>query len=98
MFQIHQMSRHRPRRRSGAGDTLWLSMLVERFEKLSQADLRAVPCEERALLAVKAQLAGPALHRDAVADQTTECSIEPGRSSSEPSQTDHSQTDHSPAS
>jgi hypothetical protein len=88
MFQFRQMSRHPHRRRSGAGDALWLSMLVERFEMISQTDVGAVPCEERALLAVKAQLARPALHRDAVADRTTVCSIEPGWSGSEPSQTD----------
>lgn len=62
MFQLEQMSQ-RPQR-SDASDASWLAMLVDRFEQASRPDLRAVPCEEWVLEALKAQLARPTLPRD----------------------------------
>jgi hypothetical protein len=63
MLQFQPISQHPRQWRSGTGDTSWLSMLVDRFEKTSQTDLRAVPCEEPVLLALMAQLARPASPR-----------------------------------
>jgi hypothetical protein len=59
MFQLQPMSKHQ--RQWRAGDTSWLSMLVDRFEKTCQSDLGAVPCDEPVLLALKSHLARPAL-------------------------------------
>jgi hypothetical protein len=59
MFRYHQIFLHPRPRRSSAGDNLWLSMLIDRFEKISQTDLGAVACGEPILLALKAQLARP---------------------------------------
>jgi len=39
---------------------LWLSMLVDAMEKFSRPELRAVPCDQSTLAAVRAQLARPA--------------------------------------
>jgi hypothetical protein len=59
MYQ--QQSPQLPRQwHSGEIDTAWLSMLVDCFEKISQTDLRAVPCDLSILLALKARLAQPA--------------------------------------
>jgi hypothetical protein len=60
MFQFQPISQSPRRWRSGTGDASWLSRLVARFEKISQADVRAVPCDEPVLLALKAHLARPA--------------------------------------
>jgi hypothetical protein len=64
MFQHPQMSRLRqPLRNRGlhAGNNRsWLSILLATFEKTSQTDLRAVPCDDRVLAAFEAQLARPA--------------------------------------
>jgi hypothetical protein len=46
--------------RTGTGQTLWLSKLVETMEKLSRPEWRAIPCDRRELAAVRAQLARPA--------------------------------------
>jgi hypothetical protein len=46
--------------RTGSGQTLWLSMLVDTMEKLSRPERRAVPCDRLELAAVRAQLARPA--------------------------------------
>jgi len=46
--------------RSGNGQRLWLSMLIDAMEEVSRPDLRAVPCDGRLLAAVRAQLARPA--------------------------------------
>jgi hypothetical protein len=65
VFQ-HQQSRQRARRgRSSRTDMAWLSMLVDSFEKTSQTDLRAVPCDELVLRALKVRLAQPASARGA---------------------------------
>jgi hypothetical protein len=41
------------------GETVWLSMLVETFEKLSDPQERAVPCDPEDLTAAMAHLAHP---------------------------------------
>jgi hypothetical protein len=46
--------------RSGDGQTLWLSMLVDTMEEISRSDRRGVPCSPSVLVAVQAQLARPA--------------------------------------
>jgi hypothetical protein len=46
--------------RTGSGQALWLSMLVDTMEKLSRPEWRAVPCDDLVLAAVRAQLARPA--------------------------------------
>jgi hypothetical protein len=46
--------------RSGNGETIWLSMLVDAMEKISRPELRSEPCERSVLAAVRAQLARPA--------------------------------------
>jgi hypothetical protein len=46
--------------RSGDGQTLWLSMLVEAMEHVSRPEVRAVPCDRLVLAAVRAQLERPA--------------------------------------
>jgi hypothetical protein len=57
------MSQHQQPWRSGSNDMSWLSMLVDTFEKISRPDLRAVPCSEPVLTALKAQLVRPAMPR-----------------------------------
>jgi hypothetical protein len=59
MGQQLQSRRIRQGWRSGAGQNLWLSMLVDAMEKLSRPELRAVPCDRLVLAAVRAQLARP---------------------------------------
>ena len=46
--------------RSGSGQTLWLSELIDAMEKFSRPEWRAVPCYGPELAAVRAQLALPA--------------------------------------
>jgi hypothetical protein len=46
--------------RSGNGEIAWLSMLVMTFEKLSDPEERARPCDPDVLAAAKAHLALPA--------------------------------------
>jgi hypothetical protein len=46
--------------RSGDGEKLWLSMLVDTMEEISRPEFRAVPCDPAVLAAVSAQLARPA--------------------------------------
>jgi len=47
--------------RSASGQRLWLSMLIDAMEQISRPELRAVPCDEQLLAALRAQLARPAL-------------------------------------
>jgi hypothetical protein len=47
--------------RSGSGQDLWLSMLVDTMEKVSRPEWRAIPCDRVELDAVRAQLARPAV-------------------------------------
>ncbi len=46
--------------RTGSGQALWLSLLVDAMEKYSRPEWRALPCDELELAAVRAQLARPA--------------------------------------
>ena len=46
--------------RSGDGQKLWLSMLVDAMEQIARPELRAKPCEEPTLAGLRAQLALPA--------------------------------------
>jgi len=46
--------------RSGDGERLWLSMLVDTMEKIARRELRAVPCDRLVLAKVSAQLSRPA--------------------------------------
>jgi hypothetical protein len=46
--------------RSGDGQKLWLSMLVDAMEEAARPELRNVPCDREILAAVSAQLARPA--------------------------------------
>jgi hypothetical protein len=46
--------------RSGDGERLWLSMLIDTMEKIARREFRAVPCDRLVLAKVSAQLARPA--------------------------------------
>ena len=45
--------------RSASGQRLWLSMLIDAMEEVSRPELRAAPCDDRLLAAVRTQLARP---------------------------------------
>jgi hypothetical protein len=45
---------------SGAEQTVWLSALIEAMEEVSRPELRALPCDQFVLAALRAQLARPA--------------------------------------
>jgi len=47
--------------RSASGQRLWLSMLIDTMEEISRPELRAVPCDDQLLAALRAQLARPAM-------------------------------------
>jgi hypothetical protein len=46
--------------RSGDGQKLWLSMLVDAMEEAARPEFRNTPCDRLTLAAVSAQLARPA--------------------------------------
>ena len=46
--------------RSGEGEKLWLSMLIDAMEEVSRPEFRSLPCEPSVLVALGAQLARPA--------------------------------------
>jgi hypothetical protein len=46
--------------RSGDGERLWLSMLIETMEQASRPGVRATPCDRTILSALRMQLARPA--------------------------------------
>ena len=46
--------------RSGDGERLWLSMLIEAMEEVSRPEFRNRPCDPCLLIAFRAQLARPA--------------------------------------
>jgi hypothetical protein len=46
--------------RSVSGQRLWLSMLIDTMEEISRPELRALPCDDQVLAALRAQLACPA--------------------------------------
>src|SRR5262245_36927509 len=45
--------------RSASGQRSWLLRLIDTMEAISRPELRAVPCDERLLATVRAQLARP---------------------------------------
>ena len=47
--------------RSGTGEMVWLSALVETMEQVSRPELRAKPCAPGLLMAVQAHLARAAM-------------------------------------
>ena len=55
--------------RSGRGQVLWLSTLVDTMENLSRPEWRAVACDDQELAEVRAQLAWPAAAYLAYASQ-----------------------------
>jgi hypothetical protein len=46
--------------RSGHGEKLWLSMLIDAMEEVSRPEFRAVSCDQSVLAGLRAQLARPA--------------------------------------
>ena len=46
--------------RSGSGQRIWLSRLIDTMEQVSRPESRAVPCDGQVLAALRAQLARPA--------------------------------------
>ena len=46
--------------RSGDGERVWLSMLIDTMEEVSRSQARSVPCDPAILIALRAQLARPA--------------------------------------
>jgi hypothetical protein len=47
-------------RRSGHGQDLWLSMLIDTMEEVCRPEIRAMRCDVSLLATVKAQLTRPA--------------------------------------
>ena len=45
--------------RSANNQRSWLSRLIETVEAISRPELRAIPCDDRLLASVRAQLARP---------------------------------------
>jgi hypothetical protein len=46
--------------RSGDGERLWLSLLIDTMEEVVRPEIRAMPCDPAILAAFGAQLARPA--------------------------------------
>ena len=46
--------------RPGSEQRAWLSLLIDTFEEVSRPENRALPYDHHALVALRAQLAGPA--------------------------------------
>jgi hypothetical protein len=46
--------------RSGRGERVWLSMLIDTMEKVSRPEFRSLACDPSVLVALRAQLARPA--------------------------------------
>jgi hypothetical protein len=46
--------------RSGDGERLWLSMLIDAMEKVSRPEFRSLACDPSILVGLRAQLARPA--------------------------------------
>jgi hypothetical protein len=46
--------------RSGRGEKLWLSTLIDAMEQVSWSEFRSAPCDPAVLVALRAQLARPA--------------------------------------
>jgi hypothetical protein len=60
MGQLRHQSHSQP-----GSDLVWLAMLIEAFERVSRADVRALPCDPALLNAVRDRLARPDLMRPA---------------------------------
>jgi hypothetical protein len=45
--------------RSGDGEKLWLSMLIDAMKEVSRPEFRSAPCDRTVLAALRAQLARP---------------------------------------
>ena len=54
------MGQHLNMWRSGSGQRVWLSRLIDTMDEVSRPELRAVPCDISVLTALRAQLARPA--------------------------------------
>ena len=54
------MGQHLNMWRSGSGQRVWLSRLIDTMDEISRPELRAVPCDDQLLATVRAQLARPA--------------------------------------
>ena len=54
------MGQHLNMWRSGSGQRVWLSRLIDTMNEVSRPELRAVPCDISVLTALRAQLARPA--------------------------------------
>jgi hypothetical protein len=63
------MSRQLPSWRTGNGQTVWLSRLIEAMEKFSRPEWRAAPVDRLELAKVRAQLARPAMAYPAYASR-----------------------------
>ena len=48
--------------RSGDGEKLWLSLLIDTMEQVARPEIREMPCESSILTALRAQLARPVSH------------------------------------
>jgi hypothetical protein len=46
--------------RSGNGQNLWLSKLIDAMQELARPEFRSLPCDPSVLVALRAQLARPA--------------------------------------
>ena len=57
------MGQHLNMWRSGSGQRVWLSRLIDSMDEISRPELRAVPCDISVLAALRAQLARPASAR-----------------------------------
>jgi hypothetical protein len=54
------MGQQLQRWRSGDGERLWLSMLIDTMEEVARPEIRRLPCNPSILAALRAQLARPA--------------------------------------
>ena len=45
--------------RSGSGQRVWLSTLIDTFEQISRPERRAAPCDQALIAALRAQLMRP---------------------------------------
>ena len=59
------MGQQIPGWRSASSQRSWLSKLIDTMEAISRPELRAVPCDDRLLATVRAQLFRPASVRSA---------------------------------
>ena len=57
------MGQHLNMWRSGSGQRVWLSRLIDTMNEVSRPELRPVPCDITVLTALRAQLARPASAR-----------------------------------